>query len=163
MNWDAIGAMGEIVGAAAVVASLVYLAVQIRIQNRESRMSSMHDISVGYRDALAAMAEGGMADLFAKAIDDYESLTRPEMLRLIAAVSRLYRVWEEAYLLYESGYLAKRTWETMLRQFNGYNSVRPFYEVWAIRKQYFDNEFREFVGGLDPVDYGFLPVAQGDA
>jgi len=163
MNWDAIGAMGEIVGAAAVVASLVYLAVQIRNQNRESRMSAMHDISVGYRDGLAGMAEGDMADLFAKAIDDYESLTRPEMLRLIAAASRQYRVWEEAYLLYESGYLEKRTWETMLRQFNGYNSVRPFYEVWAIRKQYFDNEFREFVDSLDPVDYSFLPVAHGDA
>lgn len=33
MNWDAIGAVGEIVGALAVVISLVYLASQIRIQN----------------------------------------------------------------------------------------------------------------------------------
>jgi hypothetical protein len=30
MNWDAIGAIGEIVGAAAVVATLIYLAVQVR-------------------------------------------------------------------------------------------------------------------------------------
>ena len=30
MNWDAIGAVGEILGAAAVVLSLVYLATQIR-------------------------------------------------------------------------------------------------------------------------------------
>ncbi len=44
MNWDAIGAIGEIVGAAAVFASLVYLAMQILNQNRESRMSAMHDI-----------------------------------------------------------------------------------------------------------------------
>ena len=163
MNWDAIGAMGEIIGAAAVVASLVYLAIQIQSQNRESRMSSMHDIAVGYRDSLAGMAEGDMADLYTKAIDGYESLTRPETLRLIAAASRIYRVWEEAYLLYEGGYLEKRTWETMLRQFNGYNSVRPFYEVWAIRKQYFDNEFQDFVDSLDPVDYVFLPEAQRDA
>jgi hypothetical protein len=163
VNWDAVGAIGEIVGAAAVVASLVYLAVQIRNQNRESRMSSMHDISAGYRDGLAGMAERDLADLFAKAIDDYESLTRPEMLRLIAAASSQYRIWEEAYLLYESGYLEKRIWETMLRQFNGYHNVRPFFEVWAIRKQYFDNEFRVFVDSLDPVDYGFLPAAERDA
>ena len=31
MNWDAIGAVGEIVGASAVVLSLAYLAVQIRL------------------------------------------------------------------------------------------------------------------------------------
>ena len=95
--------------------------------------------------------------------DDYESLTRPESLRLIAAFSRLFRVWEEAFLLYQAGYLEKRTWETMLRQFSGYLSVRPFYEVWAIRKQYFDNEFQDFVDSLDPVDYFFLPEDQRDA
>ncbi len=30
MNWDAIGALGEILGASAVFASLIYLAIQIR-------------------------------------------------------------------------------------------------------------------------------------
>ena len=144
MNWDAIGAIGEIIGAAAVVASLVYLAVQIQSQNRESRMSSMHDIFVGYRDNLALMGEADMADLYAKAYDDYESLTRSETIRLIAFASRLFRVWEEAYLLYQAGLLEKRTWEPMLRQFSGYHSLRPFYEVWVIRKQYFGDEFREF-------------------
>lgn len=36
MNWDAIGAIGEIAGAAAVVATLVYLARQIRHNNAVS-------------------------------------------------------------------------------------------------------------------------------
>ena len=49
MNWDAIGAVGEIVGAMAVVVSLVYLGSQIRVQNRESRLAAMHDVSIGYR------------------------------------------------------------------------------------------------------------------
>jgi hypothetical protein len=163
MNWEAIGAIGEIVGATAVVASLVYLAVQIRTQNRESRLSAMHDISAGYRDGLAGMAEADMGDLYAKASDDYDSLTRSETIRLIAVASRLFRIWEEAYLLYQAGYLEKRTWETMLRQFNGYMSLRPFYEVWATRKQYFDNEFQDFVNSLDPVDYDFIPEVQRDA
>ena len=163
MNWEAIGAIGEIIGAAAVVGSLVYLAVQIQSQNRVSRISSMHDISVGYRDSLAAMGERDTADLYAKAYDDYESLTRPETIRLISGSSRLFRIWEEAYLLYQAGYLEKRTWETMLRQFNGYLSLRPFYEIWAIRKQYFDDEFQEFVNSLVPVDYAFLPEDQGGA
>ena len=163
MNWEAIGAIGEIIGAAAVVGSLVYLAVQIQSQNRESRISWAHDFSVGYRDSLAMMAERDTADLYAKAYDDYESLTRPETIRLIAGSSRLFRIWEEAYLLYQAGYLEKRTWETMLRQFHGYLSTRPFYEIWAIRKQYFDDEFQEFVNSLVTVDYALLPEDQGGA
>ena len=34
MNWDAIGAVGEIIGAIAVVVSLMYLAVQIRTSSK---------------------------------------------------------------------------------------------------------------------------------
>ena len=37
MNWEAIGAVGEIVGAAGVIATLCYLAIQIRHSNRESQ------------------------------------------------------------------------------------------------------------------------------
>ena len=37
MNWDAIGAIGEIVGAAAVFISLVYLARQMRMSNKLAR------------------------------------------------------------------------------------------------------------------------------
>lgn len=36
MNWDAIGAVGEIIGALAVVVTLAYLALQIRASTRES-------------------------------------------------------------------------------------------------------------------------------
>ena len=37
MNWDAIGAIGEIVGATAVVVSLIYLARQMRMSNKLAR------------------------------------------------------------------------------------------------------------------------------
>ena len=38
MNWDAIGAIGEIIGAAGVILSLVYLAVQIRHASRTTQV-----------------------------------------------------------------------------------------------------------------------------
>ena len=34
INWEAIGAVGEVVGALAVVVSIVYLAIQIRQSGR---------------------------------------------------------------------------------------------------------------------------------
>jgi hypothetical protein len=37
MNWDAIGAIGEVIGATAVVLSLIYLATQVRVSNRLAR------------------------------------------------------------------------------------------------------------------------------
>ena len=40
MNWEAIGAIGEIAGALAVVASLIYLATQIRQSNKLLNLES---------------------------------------------------------------------------------------------------------------------------
>ena len=57
MNWDAIGAIAELLGAVGVIASLVYLAGQIR-QSREQthqntralRASTQHDIFENLND-----------------------------------------------------------------------------------------------------------------
>jgi len=36
MNWNAIGAIGEVVGALAVVVSVIYLAVQVKGSSKET-------------------------------------------------------------------------------------------------------------------------------
>ena len=42
MNWEALGALGEIVGAVAVLGTLYYLAAQIRTQNQQLEKSNDH-------------------------------------------------------------------------------------------------------------------------
>ena len=42
MNWDALGAIGEIIGAIAVLATLYYLAKQIKMQNCELEKSNQN-------------------------------------------------------------------------------------------------------------------------
>jgi hypothetical protein len=41
MDWDAIGAAGEILGALSVLVTLIYLSSQIRLSNRVSRFDTM--------------------------------------------------------------------------------------------------------------------------
>ena len=50
MNWEAIGAMGEILGAIAVLSTLVYLAIQVRRSNELARFTSSRDILNQYND-----------------------------------------------------------------------------------------------------------------
>ncbi len=40
MNWDAIGAVAEALGAAGVIASLLYLAIQVRASTRASAVEA---------------------------------------------------------------------------------------------------------------------------
>jgi hypothetical protein len=98
MNWDAIGAVGEIVGAVAVVISLIYLAAQIRNQNRESRLTRMHEMSHGFREATSKLLDAEVTDIFVKAIGSFESLTDGERLNLIIGMTAIFRAWEEAFI-----------------------------------------------------------------
>ena len=57
MNWDAIGAVGEILGAAAVVATLVYLAIQVRYAKDASADVNRLSRAEGVRETIAFMAK----------------------------------------------------------------------------------------------------------
>ncbi|MEH6591642.1 MAG: hypothetical protein V7746_15385 [Halioglobus sp.] len=48
MNWDAIGAVGEIVGALAVFITLAYLAVQVKLTNGISKFNTAKDIMASF-------------------------------------------------------------------------------------------------------------------
>ena len=75
------------------------------------------------------------------------------MLRTIAFVSRIFRVWEEAYMQFDAGRLDARMWDSMVRQFGGYMFLTPFNRIWEIRKEYFDESFGIFVDKLKLKEY----------
>ncbi len=60
-NWDAIGAVGEIVGAVAVVATLGYLAIQIRSAHRVAADTTRQARAQGVRDMMLTMATNAEA------------------------------------------------------------------------------------------------------
>ena len=66
MNWDAVGAIGEILGAGAVVISLFYLASQIRTQNKEAQLAAAHEILAAFRESSNKMSETEIADIFVR-------------------------------------------------------------------------------------------------
>ncbi len=68
MNWDAIGAVGELVGAAAVVATLLYLSVQMRLSRKAAQVQSSYSTIDVYSRWRAHLIENErLAQIVAKA------------------------------------------------------------------------------------------------
>src|SRR5213075_2259577 len=57
MNWEAISAVGQIVGAAGVIISVIYLAQQVRSNARQTRLASMRSMSDAFNQWLQSLAE----------------------------------------------------------------------------------------------------------
>ena len=79
MNWEAISAIGEIVGALAVVITLVYLAIQIREQNRESRAAAIDSLSQLWGGLMSDLsASETLSDIYLRGLADFDGLSPSE-------------------------------------------------------------------------------------
>lgn len=155
MSWDAIGAIGEIVGAFAVILSLLYLAKQIKIQNNESRIAAMHDISVGFREAVSRFASEDMSRIIVKGNSDTEQLTDDEALRFLILAGQFFRAWEEAFIQFEEGHLSERNWLPIHKYYITIMNAPAIQHAWSLRSHCFDEEFSKYVGSQDYTKYKY--------
>jgi hypothetical protein len=105
-----VGAMGEVLGALVVVASLVYLAVQIRHNSAVSKSEALRAFATDVARWSQAISEGPNADLWAKAVFGRLSrsdLTQAETLRLAMGYLSLLRIAEAGYRSWQHGVLTR--------------------------------------------------------
>jgi hypothetical protein len=97
MNWDAIGAIGEIIGAAAVLITLIYLALQVRQARKMQLAESIRATRAERRDFFTALRDSPFIHEILEKRLNGEALSYAEMSRLTAhhAVNwgQLYSAW----------------------------------------------------------------------
>ncbi|MBT5558916.1 MAG: hypothetical protein HOJ88_03415 [Proteobacteria bacterium] len=77
MNWEAISAIGEIIGAITVVATLSYLARQIKDSTRASRSQSITDATTGMQAWYQELGSNPQAsELILKGFTNPEALSK---------------------------------------------------------------------------------------
>ncbi len=155
MNWDAAGAIGEIFGAAAVVVSLLYLASQIRTQNREARAASVHQVLHEYSTAISRLHEPEMADIWVAAIEDFDSLSATQRLRFVVYLMVAVRSFEDAYFQWREARLEDDVWHALLPSLLDLKSTEAFARFWELRRHQFRLEFTEYIDSLEEGKYSF--------
>lgn len=109
MNWEAIVAVVEVIGLLAVVASLVYLAIQVR-QNSDlinqnttvARASMVHETSVFYARFYEMIAESpDLAGIYRRGVDS-EALDPDEKVRFESLLAVYFSSLEDSDHQYKS-------------------------------------------------------------
>ena len=111
MNWDAIGAIGELVGAAAVVATLIYLAAQTRSNTAAVNRAATQAIISGRGEASRFLAgDEEVTELLWRGADDPDSLSKKEWERFLLIVGAVIRPLELGYQDYTDGRMSEDLW-----------------------------------------------------
>jgi hypothetical protein len=149
VNWEAISAIGQVVGALAVVISLIYLARQVGSSARETRIASGRAWADRFLRLLQQLAEHpDLSDLFYRGTKDFKSLEDTEQKRLATFFHQIFRTYEEVYFAQLQGQLDARLWrDVYLIMFEviGTSGVQAW---WRSRSHWYAEDFAKHLDQL---------------
>ena len=165
MTWEAIGALGEVLGAAAVVATLLYVSRQLREQNRALtttvRDSAFQQIQEwNYQ----IMADPKLGHLFqgGAATEDWSGFSPEERSRLMHAFYSLFKVFENIYLHTVEGSAPPQVWDRNCQIFLAYASQPGCRRYWTHRRGTLDDRFVEMLENMGtPALLSGIQIADG--
>jgi len=111
MTIQDLGNIGEFVAAIATVATLVYLAIQIRSNTaavRSAAAQSVHEAFASWYHLLAADAE--LAQLVTDGLRDYSSLSETDRARFVATFMAFLSNCQDAFIKWREGSLSPELW-----------------------------------------------------
>lgn len=107
MSWGAIGAVGEILGAVAVLVTLVFLARQIRQNNQLGRAEAEREWFATWHGLVARlMGSAEAADLLRNGLDHYASLSPNDQAVLSTRLIAFFDHADILRRLNENGYVS---------------------------------------------------------
>ncbi len=145
MNWEALGSVGEFVGAIGVIASLIYLAVQIRQNTRSLRAGTYESLS----QATAASNTLLMSDPeFARIVEiglGSEPLPPEDLARFTAYLRMSFRRYDSIFLHYRQGTLPTDAWQAYWNSFRRILQSTNVQRYWERRKEDYTPDFQQLV------------------
>ena len=157
MNWEAIGAVGEMVGAAAVFVSIVYLSIQIRSNTNATKASAgfeaahswatSNEVILGLEPALKSKAQESY-----QVNRSWNDFTPEERLDLSLLTRILFQKLEGQYHLLKYGFLDAGLWSKR-SQWAASLIALPFYREWweqEKRQNIYSDEFVKALEAIEP-------------
>jgi hypothetical protein len=151
MNWTAVSAIGELVGAAAVIVSLLYVAGQVRHGSRVARVTGGEVLAAnlrGFTQPLALDAE--LNRIWNIGIEGGGDLTPSERSRFLHLATQFGKLIESAHLYHASGVMDEGTWSGWRAAASHYFTSPGWKAYWATRADFYSPKFQAFVEGLSP-------------
>jgi len=170
MNWTAIGAIGEILGALAVVATLGYLALQIRQTNKIARAESygkVIDAHVGHHRALNA--DQAVFDVWRRGLNDFHTLNQADQGTFHTTIGPIVLEFQKYLFLHRQGLLGQETFDMFERDIvaslmspGGNAWWQASKGKWPEVSDYLDRRLVELEGEVTPthLDYGGMMFAE---
>lgn len=146
MNWEAIGAIGELIGATGVIFSLVYLAVQIRNQIKENQIAVNNSLTQQWGELMQALAaDQTLYGIWRRGVEDFEGLSEIERGRFSSILANFSQIFESVHLHHTEGRVDEQIWEGFELRIRDIFSTPGVRTWWSHRSHWHSKRFQTFI------------------
>ncbi len=154
MDLQYLASIAEIVGAIAVVVTLVFLVVSIRQNTMSQRALAVDSLTAAITAInVPAIESPKVGAAVAKAVNDWDNASRDERIIAHFFIFSFFKLAENAWYLRQSNVLDEGQWlgwETSLRMYYHSDGIQKVW--WPNRRNAYSVEFQRFLAETTPPD-----------
>jgi hypothetical protein len=151
VNLETINALAQLIAALGVIASLFYLAAQIRQNTRSMRAMMVDSLARSIADVIRPMAEDrDLMRAFHVVVEDWHGATEEDRMRALPLFFSTFKLFENTWFQQRQGALDPNQWigwDAYIRMYYHRPGVKDW---WLVRRAAFSPEFREYVENSQP-------------
>ena len=141
--------IAEIIGAFAVVISLIYVGVQVSDSASAVRAASANDVNVALQSwYLQIGTDQQTSELFYRALTSEEALANEEEFQYLMMLHGAFLAFQNSYLLAEEGTIDTELREAITAAIVGIKQLPGMRRYWRQRKSYLHSGFVAYVDEL---------------
>jgi len=152
VNLETISAIAQLIAALGVIASLFYLAVQIRQNTRTQRSVVVDSLTQSLIALIGPQAhDPEFTRSFSRVIQDWDRASEEDRMRTVAILLATFKLFENAWFQKRQGTLDSQQWEgwdAYARMYFHLPGVRTW---WRMRRATFAAGFRDYVEKSEPI------------
>ena len=148
MNWEALGAIGEILGASGVLVTLIYLAFQVRQAATVSWSQKTYTQAAYVQQMMMMQKSPEVLDAIAKCFYTREPLVVREMVLLESYLVSILNDVGAEYLHYQKGLVTKEAWELRRATIPAWFGAEPARFWWTLNKGAFTPGLFRFTSAM---------------
>jgi len=146
MNWEMLAAIGQLAAVFVGIPSLIYLAVQIREQTKERRLSAVNALTVQWGDLTKALHDSAeFSSIFLRGLQSFENLDSIERVRFSAFFNRFLKNFQAMYFAHQDGILTSQLWGEIDRTLSDLLGYPGLQQWWKTRRHWQTEEFARVV------------------
>lgn len=151
MDWNAVDAIGSILGAIAVIVTLIYLSKQVKDQNRALR-TNIRDSAFQQLQQwnYSLISEPSLSAVFQKGLSsaDWRNLAEQDRARLVHTMYSFFKMFENIYLHSLDPTIGPDLWDRNKEILIVYASQPGAQYYLQLRRQTFDTRFMQFIDSM---------------